>query len=130
MHHGIADGLAALCSILLIGVVSLLSFFISIVASSRHSTHGIKGVLLFLLITILLMSLAVAIDNFLWDVLQSHIDFINIVISSAVSYLAPLPFLRRLYLIENRSQINKALIICMALLAALFSIWFIAETVI
>lgn len=129
MHGGFGDGLIAPIFIILIGAFSFFLFFCSIVASKKSSIHGIKGLMLFLLSLILLVSLGIAINNFLWDVLRSYSDITNVALCSIVSYLLPLPFLRVLYFKRNEKYINKALIISMILVATLFGAWFIAETV-
>jgi hypothetical protein len=127
MHEGYAAGLVATVATFLIGVLCSLVFLVSVIASKRHSIFGIKGITLYLMVTAFLLTVALALDNMLWDLLHSRIDLINITICSIVSYFVPMPFLRKLYLNENKRLINKALIICTSLLAALLAVWFVVE---
>lgn len=128
MHGGGYESLISLAWVVFIGALCLLAFPIYIVVSKKHSIHGFKGVVLYVLAAILLLVSAAALDDVLWDVFSIRKQKITVPICVVTSYLIPLAFMSRLYRKEHKNRMNVALLICGALLVVLLVGWYIAET--
>lgn len=127
MHAGGYDGLFIMFVVVIVGIIAgtAYAFFIGVV--KRYSFHGWKGGLLFLSSMIFSILLALAISNLFWDVFHLYNIWINIFLSSAASY--PLAFFltKRVYLMEGKGLLAKALATCGILFIGLLIIWFLAE---
>lgn len=129
MHGGGYSDLVSLTLVLLVGAASLASFLVFVLLSGRHSIHGVRGAALFLLAAVLLLSLAAAIDNALWDLLKIRDAYVSAAICFFVAYLPPLVLLGRLYRKGSGAGIPRAIAACGALLGVLAVAWYIAERV-
>jgi len=131
MHAGFGSALAAsgvfnfIGLSVLIGALGSCLFFITIVMSKKHSIHGIRGIALFPLIGIIVVSLAIATIMFCENALHMNDVSTNVTIGSVICYLALLPFLRGMYVKEKEHLINKALKFCAILLPILVFALFI-----
>jgi hypothetical protein len=130
MHSGGYTSLVSLAWVAFFGALSVLAFPIYVFANKRHSFHGLKGVLLYVMVAVFLIVMAVALDNLLWDVLAIREQLLTVPICVIISYVIPLAFLSKLYRKEQKGRINMALVICGILLAVLVIGWYIAETAI
>jgi hypothetical protein len=127
MHGGDYAGLVSLVLVIISGAVCLFSFLIFVVVSHKHSVHGVRGLVLYLLITVLLISLAAAMDNLFWDVFKIRNQYVSACVCITTAYLIPLVLITKLYHKEHTNRINGALQICTALIAVLMIAWLIAE---
>ncbi len=116
--------------LLIIGLAGSLLFLIYVAKSQNHSVHGLKGIILFVFFTLFSIALALAVNNFTWDVMSIHNIYANVSIGSAISYLPALLLSKHIFQKENKYIVNKALIVTGVLFIILIIVWFIAETMI
>ena len=128
MHGGGYGALVSLAWVIFYGVVCLLIFLAFVIASKKHSFHGIKGWALYLLVSFLLISLGAALDNLLWDFFSIRNQFVTLAICVPAAYILPLAFIMRIYRKEGARRVNAALLCCTTLLVALLSFWYFAES--